>query len=60
MLSEIQQINNEIHNIHDQCYQANCIECNPSCPLSIQIEKLKQERFNLVVAIQCDDQWTDY
>jgi len=60
MLSEIDQIDMEIHNIHDQCYQANCTECVATCPLSIQIEELKQKRFNLEVAIQCDDNWTEY
>jgi len=60
MSNEIDQINMEIHNIHNQCYQADCIECIESCPLHIQIEELKQKRFNFEVAIQCDDNWTEY
>lgn len=59
MSKEIQQIDAEIHNIHDQCYQAGCTECKPSCTLSKEIEKLKQRRLNVEVAIQCNDQWTE-
>lgn len=59
ILNELQQIDTEIHNIHDQCYRANCKKCNTSCPLSEQIEKLKRKRLNLEVSIQCDDQWAE-
>lgn len=59
-MNEIDDINNQIHAIHDQCYQADCKECISSCHLSQEIERLKKQRYNLEVAIQCDDNWTEY
>lgn len=56
MSKEIQQIDAEIHNIHDQCYQANCTKCISSCTLSKEIDILKKQRVNAEVAMQCDDQ----
>ena len=59
-MNEIDEIDRQIHAIHDQCYQADCKECISSCSLSIEIEKLKKKRFNIEVAIQLDDNWTEY